>query len=64
MTLRLSNAVGGRITTGVAEGRIRDYGARRGQDARVAGTLLTLRYPGGLDQGSTPTARDFVVSAS
>jgi len=30
----------------------------------VAGTLLTLRYPGGLDQGSTPTARDFVVSAS
>ncbi len=51
MTLRLSNAVGGRITKGVAEGRIRDYGARRGQDARVAGTLLTLRYPGGSRPG-------------
>ena len=63
MTLRLFNAVGGRITKGVAEGRIRDYGSRAAQDAGVAGTLLTLRYDGDLDQGSTPAPRDFVVSA-
>ena len=63
MTLRLSNAVGGQITDGVAEGRIRDFGSRAAKDAGVAGTLLTLRYDGDLDQGSTPSPRDFVVAA-
>ena len=29
---------------------------------RLSGTLLTLRYDGDLDQGSTPSARDFVVA--
>ena len=31
--------------------------------ARVAGDLLTLRYPGPLDAGSTPSGGDFVVVA-
>ena len=40
-----------------------DAGAPASANLSVAGRLLTLGYPGALDRGSTPSPRDFVVSA-
>ena len=40
-----------------------DAGAPASANLSVAGRLLTLGYPGALDAGSTPSPRDFVVSA-
>ena len=40
-----------------------DAGAPASANLSVAGRLLTLGYPGALDGGSTPSPRDFVVSA-
>ena len=40
-----------------------DAGAPASANLSVAGPLLTLGYPGALDRGSTPSPRDFVVSA-
>ena len=40
-----------------------DAGAPAPANLSVAGRLLTLGYPGALDAGSTPSPRDFVVSA-
>ena len=36
---------------------------RRRRTCRCSGTVVTVGYPGALDRGSTPSPRDFVVSA-
>ena len=61
----------GPLPSGVARGiwepyetiEFLDAGAPASANLSVAGRLLTLGYPGALDGGSTPSPRDFVVSA-
>ena len=61
----------GPLPSGVARGEwgpyetieFLDAGAPASANLSVAGPLLTLGYPGALDGGSTPSPRDFVVSA-